>query len=217
MGSFYEEFIYHLERGEKEKCVVMSLQQVDEGKMNIKELYTDVLAPALNSICNENQEQKIGIWEEHFRSSVVRTIIESCFPYVIKERDIRGYKRKESKVVILCPEGEHHDMGARMAADFFTLAGYESIFIGSSTPKNEFITMVDTLKPQYIALSVISYYNLVSAKKTIESIRNKYGNSIKIFAGGHALSRNPASVSEIGADALVNTYEEIMNLGKEDN
>ena len=216
MGSFYQEFMEHLERGDKEKCVVISLEQVKEGKLNIRDLYNGVLAPALNSICNENQVQKIGIWEEHFRSSVVRTIIEGCFPYVIKERDSKGIIKKESKVVILCPEGELHDIGARMAADFFTLAGYEAIFIGSSTPKNEFICMIDSLKPQYIAISVISYYNLVSAKRTIDSIRNKYGNSIKIIAGGHALSRNPASVSEIGADVLVNTYDEIMNLGKED-
>ena len=96
MGSFYQEFIEHLERGDKEKCVVKSLEQVKEGKMNISELYNDVLAPALNSICNENQVQQIGIWEEHFRSSVVRTIIECCFPYVIKERDANGINKKES-------------------------------------------------------------------------------------------------------------------------
>jgi methanogenic corrinoid protein MtbC1 len=214
MKELYEEFLKQLEKGDKEKSVAIALKQLEEGSLKVHELYEDILAPALNSIGNEDEAQSIGVWEEHFRSSVVRTIIECCYPYSLKERDRQGIVRNGQRVIVICPEGEYHDIGARMAADYFTLAGFDAVFIGSSTPKGEFINMIETLKPQYVALSVISYYNLVSAKKTIESIHAKFGSSIRILAGGHVFFRNPEAISEIGADALVNTYEEIMNLGK---
>ena len=215
MKDLYEEFAKQLEKGDKEKCVAMALKQLEDGGIKVHELYEGILAPVLNSIGNENEAQSIGIWEEHFRSSVVRTIIECCYPYSLRERDSQGIVRNGQRVAVICPEGEYHDIGARMAADYFTLAGFDAVFIGSSTPKYEFISMIEALKPQYVALSVISYYNLVAAKKTIESIHEKFGSSIKILAGGHVFFRNPEAIREIGADALVNTYKEIMSLGKE--
>lgn len=204
-----------LENRDKEKCIEFIIGQIDSKSLKIHELYNDILAAALNSICNEDLPQRIGIWEEHYRSSIIRTIIECCYPYVIKERDSLGVAKNGYTVIVTCSEGEYHEMGARMAADFFTMVGYNSVFIGSNTPQNELIDAINTMKPRYIAFSVIGYYNLVAAKRSIQNIRQNFGNTIKILAGGHALSRNPAVFKEIGADVLLNTYEEILRL-KED-
>jgi methanogenic corrinoid protein MtbC1 len=214
MQNYYTEFLSALEKEDREKCLEIVFDFLSREKAGIPALYNDILRPALNGIGDENEPQKIRIWKEHVRSSIVRTVIECCFPYVIKERDRGGIQKKNKSVIVICPDGEYHELGARMASDFFTLAGYDAVFIGSSTPRDEFVDVVNVLKPGYIALSVTNHFNLVSAKRIIENIRAKGGSKVKILAGGHAFSRNPEAWREIGADVLVNTYEDIKKLGE---
>jgi methanogenic corrinoid protein MtbC1 len=60
----------------------------------------------------------------------------------LEERDHLG-KKKEEKVIVMCPEFEDHDMGARMVSDFFTIAGYEAVFIGAKTPIKTILKAVE--------------------------------------------------------------------------
>jgi methanogenic corrinoid protein MtbC1 len=213
--NLYKGFLRQLEDGNREGCVDMILKALEEGGLDIPLLYTEVLAPSLNRIGNEEQSQEIRIWKEHVRSSVVRTVIECCYPYVIKERNRKKAIPSEEKVVILCPDGENHELGARMAADFFTICGYNTIYIGSSTPREEFLDVLNMLRPKYAAISVTNYFNLVAAAKTIADIRSKAKYELKILAGGHAFHDNFQKALDIGADALVETFEDICSLGKE--
>jgi len=185
---------------------------LERGAVRVPELYAEVLAPALNSTGDEYNEQKISIWKEHERSSIIRTIIECCFPYVIKERDNNGILPSERKAVIFCPDGETHELGARMAADFYTLCGFHAIFIGSSTPLADVMDMLEEVRPEYTVISVTNYYNLVAARKAIADIRANYSASTVIAVGGHAFRGSPDVAKEIGADILVGTFEEIAQL-----
>lgn len=213
--NLYRDFLRQLENGNREGCVDMILKALEEGGLDIPLLYTEVLAPSLNRIGNEVQSQEIRIWQEHARSSVVRTVIECCYPYVIKERSRKSIVPSGENVVVLCPDGENHELGARMAADFFTLCGYDTIYIGSSTPREEFLDVLNTLKPKYVAVSVTNYFNLVAAAKAIADIRSKALYKLKILAGGHAFHNGSQTALDIGADALVDTFEDICSLGKE--
>ncbi len=213
--DFYKTFLKQLEDENRLACVNLALHVLEKGEIDIPELYSEVLAPALNSIGNEKHSQEIRIWKEHVRSSIVRTVIENCFPYVMKERESKGIPALTDKVIVLCPDGETHELGARMAADFFALQGYDVVFIGGSTPKEEFLDVLDVLKPKYIAISVTNYYNLVAARKTIAAIRGKTPSGFRILAGGHAFHSSREMARSIGADDLIDSYEDICSLGKE--
>lgn len=214
MNDFYQDFIRKLYEADREACLEAVLHELEEGNLSVAALYTNVLTPALNSIGNENQPQSISIWKEHLISSIIRTIIECCHPYVIKERKKSGIEKKGKKAVVVCPDGEHHELGARMAADFFVLAGYDTIFIGSSTPKKEFLDVMDIINPSIIAISVTNYFNLVAAKKIIQGIKAKNtSDTMKIVVGGHAFARNPDAVKEVGADLHINGFADISSLG----
>ncbi|MGH4122163.1 MAG: cobalamin B12-binding domain-containing protein [Clostridium sp.] len=215
MESIYNKFINLLELEDKENAVDYILSLLEEKKVDIVSLYTDILGPSLNNMKCNVKEGKVCIWKEHVRSSIIRTIIECCYPYVIKEKN-KNYKNiNYGKVIVICPSEEYHEIGARIVSDFFTLCGYETIFVGSNTPENEFLKVIDYVNPKYLAISVTSSYNLVSAKDTIEKIRNSTDKKLNILVGGHAFKNNPAALKNTKADMVIDNFDDIKNLQKE--
>ena len=134
---------------------------------------------------------------------------------MVKEKEGSSISDKKSLVVIACPDGEYHEIGARMSADFFELNGLKTVFVGSSTPKTEFPGLIKFLDPAYLALGVTNSYNIVSAKRTIEEIKKLGISDMKIVVGGNAFLAREGMYKEIGADFYLNTYDEIELFAKE--
>lgn len=212
MEQYYKNFIKILESEDRYECVKYTKQLLDEKLVSIPELYQDIIKPSLENIVCKVSEKNICIWQEHVRSGIVRTVIESCYPYVIEEAKFNNTISK-GKVVVLCPQEEYHDIGARMITDLFTINGYESTFVGSNTPKADFLAAIEYIKPDYVAISVTDYYNLVAAKKYIDGIKDKLRNNIKIIVGGSAFKSDKNLYKKIGADIYIETYSDIQKMG----
>lgn len=212
MKEFYQEFAKALEREDKERAVHLVMQLLDAGDVGIVQLYTEVLAPALNEWECRDREDLTCIWREHVRSSIVRTILEMAYPHVLRERDAAGTERRGARVAVVCPPEELHEIGPRMVADFFTLVGYDVTFVGANTPIETFIASVGQVKPRYVAVSVTNYYNLVALRRAIERIRDSLPEGTEILVGGKAFERRPELADELGADRLLATFEDIRAL-----
>ncbi len=215
MESIYLKITEYLLQEDKENAVISTLEALANGDIDIVSLYEKVLTPALTDIASYNHSQEISIWQEHLRTSIVRTIIECCYPYVLKEKTQKYKHKNDKKVIVSCPAGEYHEIGPRMVADFFTLHGYHAIYVGGNTPKEEMLAITNVHQPHYIVLSVSNYYHLVAAKRTIENIKSNYAHSLKIIVGGYAFKRNPNAYLEVGADILLHHFSDIENLEKE--
>ncbi len=217
MKDVYESFLNFLEQEDKEKAVEIVIEELKKAKndMDIIEIYNGILARSLNEMTCSLADKKICIWKEHIKSSIIKTILECAYPYVIKIKNSLNRDAK-CKIAIICPDGEYHEIGARMIADFCLLAGFETVYVGANTPKEEFIYAINYVKPDIFAMSVTSFFNLVSAKKTITAIKEKANYRLKIVVGGSAFDNNPSAYKDIGADMLINDYEGILALAKED-
>jgi methanogenic corrinoid protein MtbC1 len=211
MPPLYKEFLKYLELEDKLKCIEFALSKLTKNEIDIVTLYNKVFVPSLNKMECKGSESYC-IWKEHVRSSIIRSVMENCYPFIEKERKKKYGGRSGEKVIVLCPTEELHEIGARMVADFFTLCGYDVTFIGANTPKHSFLSAIDDVKPKYIAISITNYYNLVAAQKIISEIRAGKHGKTRIIVGGHAFLNNPKVYKEIGADLLVQTFEEIKAL-----
>jgi methanogenic corrinoid protein MtbC1 len=211
MHPLYKEFEKFLEAENKEKSVNFILSKLDSGELDVLTVYTELLTPSLNQpFCQEGKE--ICIWKEHIRTSIVRTIIESCYSYLIKEIKNQGIQQLNKKVLVVCPSEEYHELGARMVSDFFTYVGLKSIYIGANTPKEEIASAIEYFSPDMIAISVTNYFHLVEVRKIIELIRKKQKFNGKIIVGGNAFQKKPEIYKQLGADALLHSFEDIKNL-----
>ena len=196
--KFKSEFYSELLNLHKEASVNFVLEKLHNNDITVKTLYTEVLTPFLNNL-------KVEIWEEHIISGIIRTIIECCYPFVLNSFPS---KKTSKKVLILCPPEEYHELGARMGSDFFTMAGYDSYFIGSNTPKEDFVTLINKMNPYYIVISVTNYYNLFSTKEIIQHIK-QLKLPVKIIAAGGAFINYEDSCEDIGVDMILHNFEDI--------
>lgn len=214
MEELYKRVLLALQKEDKEQAVSLSINALKEKKVSVIDLYERVLVPALNHVIEEYKKDEELIWREHVRSAIIRTIIESAYPYILEEKKKVGINK--GKVIVMCPEYEDHELGAKMVSDFFKLEGYESTFVGARTPENTIVQAIKVVKPDFVCMSVTNYYNLVSVKKTIESIREKVQDDFTFVVGGRAFDGNPEAYKVAGADVLLKSYEDIKNLYKEE-
>ena len=188
-----------------------AMSALSSGKVDVVTLYTELLERSLNEMrCGE--DEATCIWREHVRSSIVRAVIECSYPYVARERDSKYGGSGGTRVIVVCPTEELHEIGARMVADFFTLAGYDSVFIGANTPMSVIMSAVSKIRPDMVALSVTNYYNLFAAKTAISSIRAHGPASLRIVVGGGALKDRTEGKCDLGADIQISSFEDIRRL-----
>jgi methanogenic corrinoid protein MtbC1 len=215
MHPLYAEFISYLNAEDKAKCVRFILSGLQNQAFNIVTLYNEILTPALYEDFRKEEEKEICIWKEHIRTSIVRTIIECCYPFIVKERDEKYGNSSRGEVIVLCPPEELHEIGARMVADFFTLCGLNVTFAGANTPQDDIINAIKYHNPNYVAISITNYYNLVAARRVIMKIREvKREAPFQIIFGGQACRGNLDTCRNMGADMILNTFEDIKKLVK---
>ncbi len=210
----YAEFIELLEREDRGRSIAFCQRLLAEGSVDVPTLYTDFLAMSLNRMeCDA--DEPTCIWREHVRSSIVRSIIESCYPSVLKERDARFGPGSVGKALVVCPVEELHELGARMVTDFFTIAGFDSLFIGANTPMNVIESAVRAVRPAVVAISVTNYYHLFAAERVVSALKVvDTGKRFKIVVGGRAFEEHPDAVRQVGADALLESLDDIIALRK---
>ncbi len=86
--------------------------------------------------------------------------------------------------------------------------------MGAKTPRKTILKAVEIVSPKYLCISVTNYYNLISVKKTIESIKSSTKNNITFLLGGSAFVSNPSAYKEVGGDYLLNSFQDIKDLSK---
>lgn len=212
MTTYYKKFMELFSKNKKDQCVLSSMEEVQSGRISIPDLYENVFKKALYSIdeCTENNPG--CIWDEHVKSSIIRTIIEGLYPTIIKIGE-KAEKAGE-KIVLACPEREYHEIGLRMMSDFFQINGYDVIYVGGNTPRTQIWEVVRTEKPNYLGLSVTDFYLLSEANKTLKRIEEECTKEIKIILGGQAFKKNPHIIELIGDAIYIEDYQDVVSLRK---
>lgn len=202
-------FRERLEALDRNGAVDLALGLLRDGKATVPELYEQVLAPSLNSVEVTRANEDKGIWKEHVMTAIVRTIVESAHPWVFAQRQSMDPAKR---ALILCPEEEYHELGARMGADYFTMAGYDTVFIGCNTPQKSILHAAGELKPDILVISVTNYLNLAAMKKIVRDLRIRTGCGTMVAVAGSALGHAGMTAQDFGADRAVVSYADVLAL-----
>lgn len=216
-GDPYSDFRRLIEAEDKEGCVEFALSALSSGALDIVVLYEGVLAPAARERYSLLRQRPVCIWEEHVRTSIIRTVIECCYPHLMQSRRAAIGERTRGRAIIVCPPEEYHELGARMAADLFTLCGFDVTFIGANTPQKDILEAVGCAHAVFAGVSVTAKYNLVAARRTIQQLvdlRRTSGGGCRIVAGGQAFGTDASLAASLGADLLAQSYDDIRRLSE---
>jgi len=206
----YNKFISLLEEENKNQAVLFAMQLLENGTLTIEALYQELLAPSLLDFKCKSDDQEVCIWKEHYRTSIIRTILESSYLYIIKR--LEKVKKINKKIVVLTPAFEYHEIGAIMVTNYLLLEGFDASYIGANTPKDEILSAIRAYAPDYIALSVTNSYNIVITKQITDEIKRFYPN-VGIVLGGQAFVHQHA-VESLKYDYLLQSLDDIKSFGK---
>ncbi|MDD3112815.1 MAG: cobalamin B12-binding domain-containing protein [Candidatus Izemoplasmatales bacterium] len=203
----YDRFLTLLEKEDKDQALTYVLDLLENKTISLTELYNDLLTPSLTNFSCQLEDKEICIWKEHARTSIIRTILEATYPYVIQKKSAKSDNPK--RVLIVCPQEEYHEIGAIIATNYFLLAGYDARYIGANTPTPEILSAIKALKPDFIALSVTNYYNLFTTKKLTEAIKAQFPD-VKIILGGQAFT-HPKATDQLLFDIHIQQVDDIAD------
>jgi len=143
--------------------------------------FEQLVLPFLKKLGDLWQTGAITTAHEHFASNVIRNHI--CTIY---KNSIKPEIGKTSPIIFFLPEGEFHDMGLLYFAYIAKNAGYNTIYLGQSTPIDDVVKATKELKCKMV---FTSFYSLVNTtpEEVIESFTTQLPN-VHIIATGHALS-----------------------------
>ncbi len=171
-----------IEARDRAGAVTAAVSAIASGELSIPVLY-DALAGLLTEIGDSWQAGETRVWEEHYATAVVRTIVGACQPYVIAQ----AAPPIRRSAVLATPSEEYHDLGLRMLADRFTLAGWSAHLLGASVPADELLSAVRELGAGAVVLSAYTHYHRVALKAYVDAIRAAFPD-IDIWVGGAAFA-----------------------------
>ena len=183
---YYLDYFNGLLEGDKERCRKV-VDMLLEEKTQIVEIYTDLFQKSLYQIGKMWDQNKLSIGDEHLGTQITEDLLYYCSSKIIPQ------KKLNKSALVSCINKEQHKLGARMAADMFVLNGWQTYFLGASTPTKEILRYVETKKPDIVGLSFSFYINFLKLVEVVKEIKNKYPDQ-KILIGGRAELNGQADV-----------------------
>lgn len=175
---YFLDYFNGLLEGDKKRCRSV-VDKLLEEKTGIIEIYTDLFQKSLYQVGKLWDQSKLSIGDEHLGTQITEELLYYCSSKIVPDKQIN------KKALVSCVNKEFHKIGARMAADIFVLNGWETYFLGASTPTKEILKYVEVKKPDIVGLSFSFYINIMKLLNVVREIKQNFPDQ-KIILGGRA-------------------------------
>ncbi len=166
---------------------------LEAGGVSPADLYRHVLEPAQHEIGRLWQLGRISVAQEHFCTAATQLVMAMLYPRIFAS------PRSGRTVLVTSVGGELHEIGARMVADYFAMAGWETHYLGADTPATAVAEAVRAGRPDAVALSCTMLHNVREVVRIVDAIREVPGAPV-VLVGGRAFLSDPALCGLVGAD-----------------
>jgi methanogenic corrinoid protein MtbC1 len=192
LAARYLEALLGARRNEASRLVLAAV----ESGTSVRSIYMDVFQPAQREMGRLWQTNEVSVAQEHYCTAATQLIMGQLFP------QFPMASRNGKRIVVTCVEGELHEVGARMVADFFEMEGWDSYFLGANTPSPGILSAVAERGADILAVSVTIHYNVEAARKLVREVRRSPDSSrLRVMVGGRPFLVAPNLWSAVGADA----------------
>jgi MerR family transcriptional regulator, light-induced transcriptional regulator len=168
--------------GRRQEALDVLLDDGLTAALPAQRLYLEVVQRAQREIGRLWARNRIGIADEHAASAIAR-----CAVAHLREH-LPAAATNGPTVVVACVEGERHDLGAQMVADFLEMAGFTVRFLGADVPCRSLVAMIADDPPAMVALSAGTVRAIPSLRRTVAALRRVMRDRIRLAAGGHAFT-----------------------------
>jgi methanogenic corrinoid protein MtbC1 len=174
-----------LSEHDRATAVRTAVEAVSSGAIDVPSLYREVLVPLLHDTGEAWRLGTTRVWEEHLASQAVRSIVELVYPAVLKVKaDVPPAGRS---VLLACPPEEAHDLGLRLVADRFDMAGWTTYFLGADTPPDEIAAAARALEADAVVLSSSTHFHRLALRHLVDRLHTELP-AVDVWVGGPAFA-----------------------------
>jgi methanogenic corrinoid protein MtbC1 len=190
--------------GDRDAAVRVALEEGLARGLAVPDLYLGVIQPAQARIGDLWQENRLTVAQEHLATAIAQLVLALAYP-ALPRAPSNG-----KRVLVACAEDELHDLGARMAADFFEMAGFDVRYLGANLPTDSLVGMVREDPPDLVALSVTMAFHLDAARAVVRQLREGAGDRMHVALGGQAFTWAADLPAQFGADVYAGSIVDAL-------
>jgi len=180
--------------GARQEALEVGVEEALAEDVPAASVYLEVIQAAQYEVGRLWQARRLSVAQEHLATEISRSAMAQLQPHL-------PYRRNNGKrAVVACVEGELHDLGARMVADFLEMTGFEFAYLGANVPDENLAQLVRERRPDLVALSATTTSHAPALRRAIGVVRAVEGSRIPIAAGGQLLVRKPDLGRRLGID-----------------
>jgi methanogenic corrinoid protein MtbC1 len=180
--------------GDRDAALKAALDEGIARGISVPDLYLGVILPAQHRIGHLWQENRLTVAHEHVATAISQLVMALAYP------ELPRAPSNGKRALVACVDDELHDLGARMAADFFEMAGFDVRYLGANLPADGLVGMVREESPDLVVLSVTMAFHLDAARETVPRLRDAGGDRLRVALGGQAFAWAAGLPSRLGAD-----------------
>jgi len=194
--------------GDRNTAGQMILDAAERG-LPVADIYLYVVNPTQREIGRLWQTNRISVAKEHYCTAATQQIIARLHPW------ISASERVGLRVIASSVGSELHELGARMVADFFEMAGWDVYYLGASTPLPGLISAMIERRADLVALSATMTRNVPIVADFVREIRAcPETAAILILVGGYPFNVAPDLWRYVGADGTTSSPDAAVHLAR---
>ncbi|CAI6081041.1 HTH-type transcriptional repressor CarH [Paenibacillus sp. JJ-100] len=144
-------------------------------------MFYHVLVPILVRVGDAWEEGRATVAQEHFMTQLISQRFYQFF-------HLFPIYPHLPKVLALCPEGEHHQVGLLLFSLFMRKNGAEVLYLGANTPEEGVFPILREQKIKLVCLSVTNSGLVNTCDQLISKIRDEFPH-IRFVLGGKGFER----------------------------
>ncbi len=151
--------------------------------------FEDVVMPLQREVGERWHAGRLSVAEEHLVTQAVRQRVMMLIH--------NAPRRTKRHAVLACFPLEDHELGLLGAALKFRHAGWRVTFLGARTPVEHLARVVQGVRPDVVALSVITDPGAAALKDQLQAIKEALPAETQWLVGGSAAQSHASVVKEV--------------------
>jgi MerR family transcriptional regulator, light-induced transcriptional regulator len=181
MSPLTERYVRAQLAGERSAALAVVKEALAAG-LSVPRVHLELIQAAQYEIGRLWETNQISIAEEHQATAISQLALATLYDQLPRA------PRNGKRVLLACVEGELHDMGSRIVADFLEMEGFEVRLLGANVPAASLAERVTAEAPDLVALSATMSFHLQALEQAIAAIRATARGQVPILVGGRAFS-----------------------------
>lgn len=178
-AALQQEYLAEILAG-KRKTSLEIIMDAYRGGYPIPGIYMDVFQESLYEIGRLWESNRITVADEHMGTAITQYVMSNLYQHLEMSDEHRG------RLVMTGVQGELHQVGANMVADVLEADGWNALFLGTNVPDEGVIQSIRQHGADLFGISSTMLFNIPKVIHLVESVRNEFGDSIRIMLGGGA-------------------------------